>query len=219
MYTLHHRPDSASTIIRLALEDLGQPYRLSMVERDGPLRDTPAYRGLQPLGLVPALETPDGPMFETAAILLWLSETHHALAPAPGTPGRAAFLKWFIFTTGTIHPTLLQLFYPERVGGAPAAPAVLSHAAQRMQSYLALLNTLVAEDAPGWLAPQAPSILGHYLAVMMRWLNQLDPAECPGLASTHTPALHALLLAYEDRPAARTVAAAEELGPTPFSAP
>ena len=81
MYVLHESPDSASTMVRLVLEELGVPYRARLIDRAAGELASPAYRAMQPLGKIPAMETPDGVMFETAAILLYLSETHGRLAP------------------------------------------------------------------------------------------------------------------------------------------
>jgi len=97
MYILHSWPDSASLIVDLVLQELGLPYTSRQIDRPAGALNSPEYRALHPLGLIPALETPDGPMFETAAILLYLTE-QHGLAPAPGTPDRAAFLTWLFFT-------------------------------------------------------------------------------------------------------------------------
>ena len=72
-YTLHYAPDNASLIIRLALEAQGVAYDTCLVDRAAQGQSAPAYRALNPHGLIPALQTPDGPMFETGAILLWLA--------------------------------------------------------------------------------------------------------------------------------------------------
>ncbi len=51
------------------------PYRTVLVDRAAQAQKSPAYLALNPNGLIPVLETPHGPVFETAAILLWLAET------------------------------------------------------------------------------------------------------------------------------------------------
>ena len=86
MYVLHYAPDNASLIVRLALEEMGIAYRTVLVDRSRNEQRSAAYLRVNPTGLIPALETPEGPMWETGAILLWLSETHGALAPAPRCP-------------------------------------------------------------------------------------------------------------------------------------
>jgi len=73
-YRLHYAPDNASLIIRLALDEIGAPYEAVLVDRQAEAQKAPAYLAMNPAGLIPVLETPQGPMFETGAILLWLGE-------------------------------------------------------------------------------------------------------------------------------------------------
>ncbi len=212
MYVLHHSPDSASLIIRLVLLELNLPHDARLIDRPGGALNSPQYRAMHPLGLIPALETPDGPMFETAAMLLYLSDRHPGLAPAPADADRAAFLKWLFFISTNIHPTLLQLFYPERTAGPDCKAAVVSHAKARMHGFLGILDAMVTRDAPAYLSDKNPTILGYYIAVLMRWMNADFPVK-------NYPALHNVLAYLETRPAALQAASLESLGPTIFSNP
>ncbi len=126
MYTLHYAPDNASLIVRLALLELGQPFRTRLVDRRARQQDSAAYRRLNPAGLIPVLETPDGPISETGAVLLWLVDRHGALGPGPGDPGRGGFLKWLFFLSNTLHADLRMIFYPGQY--APGAEAALTSA-------------------------------------------------------------------------------------------
>ena len=219
MYVLHYAPDNASLIVRLALEELGLAYRCMLVDRARRAQDSAAYRRLNPAGLFPALETPQGPMSETGAILLWLSETHGALAPAPRSAERRRFLTWLFFTANTLHADARLLFYPERHAGRGADMVAFSAATEaRIARHVALLEDVAAER-PDWLSPEAPSVLGYYVVTLMRWLA-LYPADRAGwfdLAAR--PALHSLAAALENRPAARRAAEAEGLGATIFTKP
>jgi len=78
-YVLHYAPDNASMIFRLALEHLGVAYQTALVDRAAGGQNAAAYLALNPNGLIPVLETPQGPIFETGAILLWLGDTHGGL--------------------------------------------------------------------------------------------------------------------------------------------
>ncbi len=73
MYILHHAPRYASLVVRLALEEPGLPYPRALVDHG-------RCHAAIPCGLIPALEPPQGPLFENAAIPLWLSEDHAAAA-------------------------------------------------------------------------------------------------------------------------------------------
>ncbi len=217
MYVLHATPDSAGLAVHLTLLELGQPFRIAEVTDE--TRHLPAYRALQPLGLVPALETADGPMFETAAILLWLADRHGALAPTPDAPERAAFLKWFFFTSFNLHSTVMMLFYPDRyTGDAAANPTFQRTNAVRMAGYLAQIEA-VAASRPTWLDPHAPSILGYYISMLLRWCGSFQPGDAGYVDLAAFPALMAMARALEDRPAAHAAARAEGLGTTIFSAP
>ena len=217
MYILHYFPDTASIVLRMVLAELGVPHEYRLIDREAGALDSPAYRALHPLGKIPAMETPDGPMFETAAMLLYLADRHGGLAPAPQDPARAAFLKWFFFCNFNIHTTLLDLFYPERAAGAACADAVASHARARMQDCLTVLNH-AAETGEDWL-PEGPSILGYYIGMLIHWLGSYGPDHPSHFRSHDYPALHRVLSALETRPAAQTIAADEKLGALPFTHP
>ena len=212
--TLYHIPDWASSIIRLALEEQGQPYQLRLMDWDAGDFDAPAFRALNPLGLIPALETPDGPIFETAAILLWLNARHGGLAPAPTDPARAAFLSWLMFTSNTLHPTVMALIHPDRPGGPDAAEEVARLALGRLTEQAAHLETLITTKAPFWLTPAQPA-LGHYLGILLRWAAYLPQDPALRFSLSPFPALTATLAAHEATPAARRVALADALGPHP----
>jgi glutathione S-transferase len=218
MLKLHYYPDTASLVVRMVLRELGVPHEAALIDRAGGALNSPAYRALHPLGLIPALETQDGPMFETAAILLWLSDRHPeaALAPAPDSPDRAAFLKWWFFTSTNLHPAMLNLYYPGRPAGEENAAAVTTHARARITILLAALEAAAA-SRPQWLSPDRPTLLGYYLGMLMRWLSD-SPADDPRhVPQQDYPALRAAIAAAEQSPAAQSVAADEVLGPRPFT--
>jgi glutathione S-transferase len=218
MYTLHYSPDSASLVLRMVLAELEIPHQARLVDRGAGALDSEAYRALHPLGKIPALETPDGTMFETAAILLYLADKHQTLAPAPSHPDRAVFLSWLFFTSTNIHPTLMQFFYPERSAGVACTPQTLSHARSHMQILLTALDSMLARKNPEWFST-GPSLMGYYLGMLMHWLGG-NPSDHPGYFPTSDfPALHARLAALETRPAAQSIAAEEGLGRLPFTKP
>lgn len=216
--TLYHCPDWASQIVRLALEEIAVPYQLRPMDWDAGDFDSAEFRAVNPLGLIPALETPDGPIFETAAILLWLNARHGGLAPAPTDSRRAAFLSWLMFVSNTLHPTVMALIHPERPAGPAAAAEAQRLAFEQVNVQAGHLDTLIATRAPLWLTPAQPA-LGHYIGILLRWAAYLpeDPALRFSLAPF--PALRSTLAAHEATPAARRLAKADGLGPTPYTAP
>jgi len=219
-YTLHYAPDNASLIVRLALYELGQPFRTRLIDRQAQGQRSPEYLALNPHGLIPVLETPQGPLFETAAILLWLSETHRALAPRPGDADRGHFLKWLFFTSNTLHANMRMLFHPEQlIGPDPAQQRALRDGLKvALKTHLQKLDTL-AGDAPPWLGGRALSLLDLYLPVCLRWLALYPQGETQWFSLSDTPALARLATRLEGRESAALASAAEGLGPHPFTRP
>ena len=216
--TLHHAPDFASTIVRLALEELELPHILALVDFDGGALGTPEYRRINPVGLIPALETDDGPMFETAAILLWLVDRTGRLGPGPADADRAAFLSWLFFTSNALHTAALAMFYPHRPAGEANSGASRAAAHDQVVARLGLIESLIACQHPRWLSPDHPGILGLYIGILVRWLTSLPP-EPYRIDLADFPNLTAVLAAHESRPSVQRVAADEGLGAHPFTQP
>ncbi len=94
---LHHVPGSRSFRVLWLLEELGQEVELRLWSMtDGSLR-SPEFLALSPAGRIPALEIDGRAIFESGAIVQYLTERAGRLAPAPGTPERADFLEWVSF--------------------------------------------------------------------------------------------------------------------------
>ena len=215
MYTLHYAPDNASLIIRLVLDGAGIPYRTALVNRATRDQDSPAYRALNPAGLIPTLETPQGPIPETGAILLWLADTH-GLGPGPDSPQRPAFLQWLFFLSNTAHTDLRQLFYPHLYCPVDAHPAHAEIMARRMQQHFALLDH-AALVHPALFAPALP--LAAYTLALARWSVLYPKHGRRWFDLAAYPALDALAHAQERRVETPVIARLEGLGPHPFTAP
>lgn len=221
MYVLHYAPDNASLIIRFALEELGVPYHTKLVDRSVREQDTARFRALNPVGLIPVLETPDGPMFETGAILLWLSETHGKMAPPPGDAQRGPFLKWLFYTSNTLHGDLRMLFAPRKYAPPGADAQEMHHevtTARLLRAY-GLIDRLGREEAPDWLRADDPSVLCCYLALLIRWPALYPRGATDWFDLEDFPFLQALAEGLEQRPAAQRATQAEGMSRTPFSRP
>jgi glutathione S-transferase len=220
MYQLHYAPDNASLIVRLVLEELGVAYETVLVDRSLRTHKSPSYLALNPQGMIPVLVTPDGPMFETGAILLRLSERHEAMAPPVNDSERADFLKWLFFVANGFHGELRQLFYPELYIGADEKMQSLhfNRAKTRLMGQLGMLESLYAEGR-SWLDPAKPSVLNYYVAGCLRFITLYPQSRCEWFALGQYRALQASVTALEARPAVLAACAAEGLGLTPFSAP
>jgi glutathione S-transferase len=219
-YRLHYAPDNASLIIRLALEELGAPYETQLVNRVEDAQQSAAYLRLNPNGLIPTLETPQATLFETGAILLWLADTHGALAPGPDTAARGDFLKWLFFLSNTVHAEMRMLFYPQKYIGDDAAhqTALRAGLQKSLAAHLQKLERL-ASAGHAWFAAPAPSMLDLYVATLLRWLALYPKEGARWFSLSDTPHLYRLASQVECRASVQAAIKAEGLGPTPFTQP
>lgn len=213
---LHHAPDNASLCVRLALNAAGVPYETQLVDRRAAAQKSARYRAMNPNGLIPVLETPDGTLFETAAILLWLAEQHPKLLPFEGST-RASSIKWLFWMSNTLHSTLRMLLYPDGFIAPEYAAALSVTTRKNLHAQLQILDA-EAQDAP-WIGGDAPTILDCYLCPMLRWI-QLYPLNAPErpILSNYMN-LHRIALKNETHESTLSAQTAEGLGPTPFTAP
>lgn len=213
---LHYAPDNASLCIRLALEAANLPYATRLVDRASAMHKSETYRALNPNGLIPVLETPDGPLFETAAILLWLADHEPGLLPRQSND-RAQALKWLIWMSNTLHPTLRMLFYPEQYIHPSAKDMLSDRTRIRLNEQLSILDAGLA-TAP-YVGRAAPSILDCYLCPMLRWM-QLYPVGAPSPPTLAAyPTLQRIAAKNETHPSTAAAITAEGLGASPFTAP
>ena len=187
---LHYAPDNASLCVRLALDCLGRAYDPVLVDRSTRDQKSAAYMALNPNGLIPVLETPQGPLFETAAILLWLADQHPGtLMPAPKSPDRGPALTWLFWLANTVHPALRMLFYPDQYTASDPA-ALRARTRERLIDLFALLD----RAAPAFLTAPQVTAQGCYLAPMLRWCvlyggdsDWFDLDKTPALADFDSP--------------------------------
>ncbi len=222
LYRLHYAPDNASLIIRVALDELAVPYETVLIDRARRQQDSAKFRALNPNGLIPALETPDGVLFETGAILLWLVDRHGALGPKATDLARPAFLKWLFFLSNTVHPAMRMQFYPWVYVGKyeTAQQALLEQTAGELTRYFAILNDIAA-DTEGAIAQDTPNVIDIYVAASLRWLR-LYPVKASLRVTFDARKWPRLFDACERLEARQSIAAlckAEGIAPNPFTQP
>ena len=209
---LHYAPDNASLCVRLALEVMGLSYEAVLVDRRVKAQKSRDYLALNPNGLIPVLETPDGPIYETAAILLWLADrVPGTVFPEVDAADRGRALTALFWLSNTLHPSLRMLFYPQSYFAAN--PDSLRIATQAR--IIAQLDLLQNE---AWLDDSEIGILACYLAPMLRWMA-LYGGDTGWFDLKRWPRLYDFAQRVESVEVIGNAAQKEGLGPTPFSAP
>lgn len=218
-YRLYYAPDNASLIIRLVMDEMGLSYSTQLIDRSRAEQQGSAYLQRNPRGLIPALDTEHGSMFETAAILLWLGDKHKRMIPSVDAADRGPFLSWLFFLSNGLHADLRQSFYPEKYAMSPELHDQ-HHAkvSQRILDQFQIFDDAAAQRH-SWINGANPSVIDYYLACCMRWAALYPAAKAGWFKIDQFPHLQSLAKQLETRDAALKAAKAEGLGETPFSAP
>ncbi|MDQ1118868.1 MULTISPECIES: glutathione S-transferase family protein [Pseudoxanthomonas] len=167
---LYYSPSTASLVVHWLLIELDIPHRLELVDFDTRAQRSPEYLRLNPQGRVPTLVLDGQVLTESAAIVMHLAELHPqaGLAPAVGTPERAAYYRWLFFCAYTLMPAYRSWFYPDEPAGEiniepvkAAARVALEYAWQQVADHL---------EANGpYLLGEQRSAADFVLTMLMRW--------------------------------------------------
>ncbi|MDE2008363.1 MAG: glutathione S-transferase N-terminal domain-containing protein [Rhodospirillales bacterium] len=100
--------------IHIALEELGLPYKVVPINIGKGEQFTPEFLAITPNHRIPAIVDPDGPdgkalrLFESGAILIYLSEKTGGKLIPTDPAGRYACLQWLMFQMGGVGPMFGQ---------------------------------------------------------------------------------------------------------------
>ena len=109
-------PQSRGQIVRWMLEEVGQPYDAEILTYGGTLKDD-AYRAINPMQKIPAIDHKGKVVTEVAAICLYLADAFPDAGLAPPLADRADYYRWTLFAAGPIE----QAFTNKSMGWEPAA--------------------------------------------------------------------------------------------------
>ncbi|MEJ6404517.1 glutathione S-transferase family protein [Yoonia sp. 2307UL14-13] len=179
MLKLHYAPRTISVAVALALEEVGAPHELVLVDFASAAQTKPDYHKINPKGRVPALETPDGILTETGALLEYV-----APALVPDNPFQAAKMRELMcYLNGTMHP-----HHAHRLRGERWADKESSFEDMRQKTPMRVAEccAYLAEQLPHMPFPlgEMQVVSDAYLFVVLSWLDGdgVDIADYPGLA-------------------------------------
>ena len=105
----------------IMLEETGLPYEAHYVSFDANDQASDEFRSLNPYGKIPAIIDPNGPggaplpLFESAAILIYLAEKTGRLLPAGAE--RYETLQWLMFQAAGVGPMFGQVGFFHKFAG------------------------------------------------------------------------------------------------------
>jgi len=108
--------------VSIALEELGLPYSLRVLDLSANEQKEPWFLAINPNGRIPAIvdhDEGDFAVFESGAILIYLAEKTGRLMPHDAK-GRSRVLQWLMFQMGGIGPMMGQAnvfyrYFPEKI--------------------------------------------------------------------------------------------------------
>ena len=99
MTTLYEMFPTRSQRAKWILEEIGLGYDTSEVDMRSGEHRKPEYTAVNPMQVVPTLQTADYKIHESVAVVLQLADEHPKarLAPSIGTANRAIYYQWCVF--------------------------------------------------------------------------------------------------------------------------
>ena len=179
-YHVYGRAFAGSLIVEFMLREAGLDYTISFP--DDAERASPEYRAKNPTGKIPVLTCPDGgQVFETLAIVQYLSQFCPHLMPASGSVAEKTYLSVLSMLGATMYPAFHRQHHTYQYGPEAAWPEI--------QGLARAVNDELYDYIEGVLNPYicgemlTPADL--YLYMISRWNLDKDAmrASRPKLAS------------------------------------
>jgi len=169
----------------VALEWLGEPYRLCRIEMPGMVQSE-AYRRLNPVGETPTLMTADGRLVsESMAILNHLGPRgiEKGLSFAQGTPGFDRLNQALAFLNTSFFNAFSPLWYAMEHGvDGPERDTLRAYGAAKVRKAHANLEAMLG--AGDWLLGDRRTLADAYFIGIARWTQYhdvVDRRDYPGL--------------------------------------
>ena len=193
MITLYTAATPNGWKVSITLEELGLPYEVHVLDLAAGDQKAPAFLAINPNGRIPAIvdkSAGDFPIFESGAIMLWLTEREGKLIPADAK-GRSRVVQWLMFQMGGLGPMMGQAnvfarYFPEKI--QPAIDRYL----RESRRLLEVLDGHLAQNE--WLA-------GDYSIADIANFSWAHIHEWPGVDVSGLDHLARWMAAIGERPA------------------
>lgn len=102
MLKLYGGARSRASIVQWYLEELSVPYEFVLLDMQAGAHLEPDFLAINPMGKVPAIVDGDLQLWESGAILLYLSDQY--ANPSISVADRAKIAQWILFANATLGP-------------------------------------------------------------------------------------------------------------------
>jgi maleylacetoacetate isomerase len=190
--------------VRIGLNLKGLAYTYLPIDLLAGEQSAEDYTAVNPQGLVPALETEQGVLTQSLAILEWLDETHPEPPLLPRDPFERATVRAMALAVACdIHP-LNNVRVQKALAAAGVDEASRGAWSRRwIEDGFRALETLVARHGQGWCYGESPTLADCCLVPQLYGAGRfsVDMTPYPALAAVGARAAEhpAFLAAHPDR--------------------
>jgi len=176
--------------ISIALEEMGLPYEVRVIDFATQEQKADWYLKLNPNGRIPTLDDDGFIMFESGAILIYLAEKTGKFLPRD-VHGRSRVLQWLMFQMSGIGPMMGQAnvffrYFPEKI-----QPVIERYQREVMRLFGVLDRQLASHEY----------IAGQYSIADMALWPWVSGYEWSGVSVAELPSLERWLALVGARPA------------------
>jgi len=176
--------------ISIALEEMGLPYEVRVIDFETQEQKADWYVKLNPNGRIPTLDDDGFIMFESGAILIYLAEKTGKFLPRD-VHGRSRVLQWLMFQMSGIGPMMGQAnvffrYFPEKI-----QPVIERYQREVMRLFGVLDRQLASHEY----------IAGKYSIADMALWPWVSGYEWSGVSVAEFPSLERWLALVGARPA------------------
>jgi len=206
MLTLYYSPATAAMVVHWLLIELDAEHELVKLDLEKGEHKSAAYLKLNPNGHVPTLLIDGEPVFEAAALVMYLADAYPmaGLAPPIDSLQRARYYQWLLHLANTLQPAFRNWFYPGEAAGEANAEATKAAARQRIEATWDRIDAHLAENGP-WLLGDKLSAADFHLTMLMRWSRNMPKT------ATEWPSLATLAQRMKARPSFKKLYEIEQL--------
>ena len=112
-FKVYHLPRSRSMRVLWLLEELGLPYEVDSLDYVPGNFGGDEYSKIHPLNKVPAFRDGNMVMFESVAIMQYITDKYAPgkLSPLPSSADYGSYLQWLHYGESTLAPVIASLMY------------------------------------------------------------------------------------------------------------
>ena len=169
---LHYAPHTCALASHIVLEEVGADYDINRIDFSVAEENSPRYLAMNPKGRVPLLETAQGNLTETPAILLYLAQSYPQanLAPLDDAFALAELQAFNSYLCSTVHVAHAHRLRGSRWADDPVAITAMQDKVP--EAVLAGFRHVEENYLRGpWVMGDQYSIADPYLFTLAQWLE------------------------------------------------